>query len=56
MKTLADSLTDWVAERPDTSWTDPHKPDVVLNPPEVQFLAQWFRIAADNECLVEGWW
>ncbi len=56
VKTLADALADWVAEHPEASWTDPHKPDVVLTPSEIQALAQWFRIAADNECLVEGWW
>ena len=56
VKTLADALADWVAENPEASWTDPHKPDVVLTPSEIQALAQWFRTAADNDCRVESWW
>ena len=56
VKTLADALADWMAEHPDASWADPHKPDIVLFPPEIQALSQWFRTAADNDCRVESWW
>ncbi|PSR21670.1 MAG: hypothetical protein C7B47_17185 [Sulfobacillus thermosulfidooxidans] len=57
VQTIASALTNWVNEHPNTDWHDPDHPDADPIPfATLRVLAQWFRIAADNECALQTWW